>query len=360
VPKDFTLKSDRGPSYVSNNPRDFAAGALRGVSNKFADELMAAGLGDDVYGGGGQELAQGLLGAERDAYIAEQDGVPWYEQALDMAQGLVRAPGAMVEGITGDHPEEFGESMGSAMVPDAYAYASKTGEMIGANPFGAAAEMAAILPQGRAAKMGLTPAKLAYKKADRLRRVEGRLSESLGDIHGFNHDRGGSSGGYVSLHPDANPPIPAMADAWKLGYKLDNNPVFNYSPSDLAEIREYAAHELRSPENLGKLSESIQSSGIREPLIVGLGRDGRSTLIEGNHRHQVAMDAGLESVPVRFNHQQSVPRTSAERASAPPPPAAETVGPSLVERRESLAPRGRATEAEIDNLMDLLTGWGRR
>ena len=366
MPKDISLKSDRGPSTVSRNPRDFALGALRGGGEKLAQELMAAGMTAGVpYGPQLGAKARQALGAERDAYIEEQASIPWYEQALDMAKGIVRAPYVMVQGVTGDDPGGFGESVGRSSVPDAYAYATKPGEMVEASPVAAGMEAMALLPQGKLGKfgrLGKSSAKATYKQADRLGRVESRLDRSLGGVHYVRHNAGDGVGGYVSLNPDVNPPIPAMADAWKLGYKLDDNPIFNYNPADLDQIREYALSELRSPENLGKLSESIQSSGIREPLIVSLGRDGRATLVEGNHRHQVAMDAGLDSVPVRFNHQQAVPETSRERAMRPVNPETK-VDVSQPMPQDGLPPAGRrgsATEAEMDALMDLLTGWGRK
>jgi hypothetical protein len=44
----------------------------------------------------------------------------------------------------------------------------------------------------------------------------------------------------------------------------------------------------------------MEAEGIKEPLIVYLGKNGVAKIGEGNHRHEIALELEMPEVPVRF------------------------------------------------------------
>jgi hypothetical protein len=64
---------------------------------------------------------------------------------------------------------------------------------------------------------------------------------------------------------------------------------------DLVKFRDKA----RTGPRVKELVEEIKTRGIREALVLEVGRNGRALLTDGNHRLAAALEAGLETVPVR-------------------------------------------------------------
>ena len=64
---------------------------------------------------------------------------------------------------------------------------------------------------------------------------------------------------------------------------------------DLVKFRDKA----RSGPRVKALVEEIKTRGIREALVLEVGRNGRALLTDGNHRLAAAIEAGLDTVPVR-------------------------------------------------------------
>lgn len=82
----------------------------------------------------------------------------------------------------------------------------------------------------------------------------------------------------------------------------DRTPAW-YDPKELTPYREWTRHALRNPphtEAYKKLKQDIIDNGIREPIIMKMGRNGVAVIGEGNHRHEIALELGLDKVPVRF------------------------------------------------------------
>ena len=55
-----------------------------------------------------------------------------------------------------------------------------------------------------------------------------------------------------------------------------------------------------------ELKADIEKNGIGEELIIFFGRNGKVKIGEGNHRHQIALELGIEKIPVRFEFWRSV------------------------------------------------------
>ena len=118
-----------------------------------------------------------------------------------------------------------------------------------------------------------------------------------------------------------NPPsIEQILDCWveSRGYVYDSNvntrkPAY-YSTEELVPFREYKKEKLRrihDSEEYQELKSNIQENGIREPIMIEFGKNGIAKIGEGNHRHQIAMELGIEVVPVRFIFQEKVTKGAA-------------------------------------------------
>lgn len=65
------------------------------------------------------------------------------------------------------------------------------------------------------------------------------------------------------------------------------------------QYREYDLYDLRDPDNVQRIAESIAEQGWREPLMLEYySKDKKVLLGEGNHRLQAARQLGLTHVPV--------------------------------------------------------------
>jgi len=80
-----------------------------------------------------------------------------------------------------------------------------------------------------------------------------------------------------------------------LGHKVELVPLYS-----LYRYREYDFSDLREPDQLEEMKESLLKEGWKEPLmIVYYKKDKYLTLGEGNHRLHAAKDLGMTHVPVR-------------------------------------------------------------
>lgn len=115
--------------------------------------------------------------------------------------------------------------------------------------------------------------------------------------------------------PDGSPPIEDVIACWvenDAAIYDDAMPLL-YRTRDLAPYREYRAEELRrghgSPE-YRQLVSQIRRNGITEPLIVHVDKSGQAWVGEGNHRHQIATELGIEYLPVRFLFVEAVSKAT--------------------------------------------------
>jgi hypothetical protein len=68
----------------------------------------------------------------------------------------------------------------------------------------------------------------------------------------------------------------------------------------LKQFRQFdRAQRPLDPDDYAALRQSIIDEGFNDPLILEVGLNGRATLGEGNHRLAIALELGLENVPVR-------------------------------------------------------------
>ena len=123
---------------------------------------------------------------------------------------------------------------------------------------------------------------------------------------------------YYYINVKNPPPIDDILETWVVNNAQiydscvnQDTPVM-YPTTDLTKYREYTPSELRDgpgTERYEMLKNSIAKSGIKEPIILALGRNGVVKIGEGNHRHQIALDLGLKMIPVRFIFQREVHKT---------------------------------------------------
>ena len=115
--------------------------------------------------------------------------------------------------------------------------------------------------------------------------------------------------GYYEIDPKAPMPIEEIIDRWMRGnkaidYKVELGYHGMYSTKDLNDYREYPDEGLRNSqesEEYEELRDEIKEEGVREPLIVIVSKsDGKAKIGEGNHRHAIAKELGIEYLPVRF------------------------------------------------------------
>jgi hypothetical protein len=117
-----------------------------------------------------------------------------------------------------------------------------------------------------------------------------------------------------------NPPtIEQISKCWVRSERQINDDSVNYRKpafyptAELARFREWTKEKLRrlkpdSSLSYDQLKADIEQSGIKEALTVYVGLDGRVKIGEGNHRHQIAIEIGLKTVPVRFVFARKVRR----------------------------------------------------
>jgi hypothetical protein len=115
--------------------------------------------------------------------------------------------------------------------------------------------------------------------------------------------------GYYEIDPKAPMPIEEIIDRWIRGnkaidYKVELGYHGMYSTKDLNDYREYPDERLRNPQNseaYEELRDKIEKDGVIEPIIVMVSKsDGKAKIGEGNHRHAIAKELGIEYLPVRF------------------------------------------------------------
>lgn len=324
----------------------YGKGAAEGAGQALGDQYLALGGRGVPYGGLAAPLAEERLAAERDAFISENSGKPWYEQAYDMAAGVAQAPVAIARGIGSADPEGAGEQMGAASVPNAYGYATKPKEMLQASPLEAGMAMAGAITPGkklRIPEVSYRTPKDRFRTADRIRRTESRIENEVPGAHGVWSRADGR--GYYSMPEGADADLDAVSRAWQLGYSIDSGGAQGMTASldALAPAREYTRRELRESApgmremDLDGLRRSIEKEGLRDPLVVEFGNDGRRLIGEGNHRYEALSDMGEKSAPIRpFFVQGSTRPTSAERGGTPTGNAMDKIRAMSTEEQDAL------------------------
>ena len=126
---------------------------------------------------------------------------------------------------------------------------------------------------------------------------------------------------YYRIDRNNPPTIEQISRCWvnNEGHISDGNinaykPAY-YSTEELTPFREYAKERLRratsarlDPDDnrYEELKADIKQNGIEDSIIIFIGLNGKAKIGEGNHRHQIALELGLEKVPVRFIFQRNV------------------------------------------------------
>jgi hypothetical protein len=180
----------------------------------------------------------------------------------------------------------------------------------------------------------------------------------------------GAFKGYYNLEDLENPPsIKDLLKRWVEDNEHiydsnvnDRNPAW-YDPKELTPYREYQKYELRNPPNTPEykqLKKNIEEKGIREPLIIHMGRNGQAKIGEGNHRHQIALELGLDKVPVRFVWYESVRKQIQKPASTEMSPELQDLVKknkrNKLVKKLSTRKKGKKYDDLVNQIMDLLGG----
>jgi len=117
------------------------------------------------------------------------------------------------------------------------------------------------------------------------------------------------AGGYYDLSPGIS--IQEIIDRWaKSNEKLYDDVVHGYfSWEEVWPYREFSRDiqpKYEGDETLRELEQSIQEQGIKSPLMVLIGKNGRALVGEGNHRLFIARKLDIQQVPVHFEFRQEV------------------------------------------------------
>lgn len=137
---------------------------------------------------------------------------------------------------------------------------------------------------------------------------EQRITNSRGDFTCPEEDKYGSV--YYDVDRDNPPTIEEIAKCYILNdAKVSERSVSGLNPAlydteELIKFREYDKENLRAlnPDDgsYDELKADIKENGIKEEIIIFFGRNGKVNIGEGNHRHQIALELGMDKIPVRF------------------------------------------------------------
>jgi hypothetical protein len=143
-----------------------------------------------------------------------------------------------------------------------------------------------------------------------LNEAAGNMSRDNFKCPGTDSNRGFK--GYYYIDRENPPRLKDILNCWARNNMMiyDSNvntmkPAY-YSLEEVAPYREYQKDKLRYlqyPDGLERykqLKQQIAEEGIKTPIIVFFGRNGVAKVGEGNHRHQIATELGLDRIPVRF------------------------------------------------------------
>jgi hypothetical protein len=121
-----------------------------------------------------------------------------------------------------------------------------------------------------------------------------------------------------------------------------------YQTSDLTPYREYPRGYLRNQPETQRyqdLKKDIEENGYQDPIIVMFGENGVVKIGEGNHRHEIALELGIEKIPVRFIFWQNVSKPSAQELDG-----------FYEDEVEEPEERPRMSDEEYERLMALIFG----
>ena len=143
---------------------------------------------------------------------------------------------------------------------------------------------------------------------------EGRVESSRDEFICPEADRYGTV--YYDIDRDNPPTIQQIAKCYALNNaKITERSVSMlrpvlYNVKELTPFREYDKQNLRAitrdDGSYDELKADIEKNGIGEELIIFFGLNGKVKIGEGNHRHQIALELGIEKIPVRFEFWRSV------------------------------------------------------
>ena len=124
---------------------------------------------------------------------------------------------------------------------------------------------------------------------------------------------------YYEIDRDDPPSIEQILNCWAKNIaaiysdSVDADKPVNYKTSELTPYREFPRQYLRNPpetQYYQDLKKYIEENGFPEALIVFFGRNGVAKIGEGNHRHEIALELGIEEVPVKFEFWKNVSKPS--------------------------------------------------
>ena len=110
---------------------------------------------------------------------------------------------------------------------------------------------------------------------------------------------------YYSIAGEKHLSIKEVAANWARGEKpYDEDPHDAlYSLDELLEYRDFEwaeDGEQKSPEEWNKLLQDVRETGIIEPVVVHVGKNGQAAIAEGNHQLAVAQQVNIRDIPVKF------------------------------------------------------------
>jgi hypothetical protein len=105
-------------------------------------------------------------------------------------------------------------------------------------------------------------------------------------------------------------PIESVITMWKRArtkaYDFDPSDGSHgrYNTLDLDKYRKFNIKQLENPpgsEKYEELKNSVEKNGFTDPITLEVKKSGTAEIVDGNHRHQIALELGLADIPVIFS-----------------------------------------------------------
>lgn len=115
--------------------------------------------------------------------------------------------------------------------------------------------------------------------------------------------------GYYEINFNDPLPIESVITMWKEGNKAyDFDPSDGshgrYNTLDLDKYRKFNIKQLENPpgsEKYEELKSDVEKNGFTDPITLEIKKSGTAEMVDGNHRHQIALELGLADIPVIFS-----------------------------------------------------------
>jgi len=168
---------------------------------------------------------------------------------------------------------------------------------------------------------------------------------------------------YYRIDRNDPPSIEQILNCWvKNGAAIYDSNVNHLRPAlyqtgDLTPYREYPRGYLRNQPETQRyqdLKKDIEENGFQEPIIVMFGKNGVVKIGEGNHRHEIGLELGIEKIPVRFIFWQNVSKPSTQELDGFYEDEVEE--PEEEQEEESREEKPRISDQEYEELMALIFG----